>query len=413
MDCPRCGHANRGASWYCANCGAPVADLNVADSVAPPQLPALVRWSLLISAGALVMVALMAVALVAMGGYSRPGGKENPQETTALADGATGDGTGVVAPGTVDGERSGAGSGEQSAGSADSQAGTNGTGRTGSGSSGTAGVSGPGGTTGAAASGATAAGPGGAGGGGSEGQAGAAGPDGTPAAGSPGGGANQTPLTRPGSPVWRIPRVGSPPVLDGMLDDWRSDPIDITAAVFGDEYWEGPTDLSAKAFGGWDDENLYLGVRVVDDVFSQPSRGEELYLGDSLEVQLDTQLEEDWDTDSYSADDWQIGLSPGDFAGQGPEAHIWRPADHPAAGIRLSARLLDDGYILEAAIPWTAIDVDANRVRSVGLALNVSDNDVAAPAQLTMISSSPARSWADPRSFGTLVLERNSAQRSR
>lgn len=70
----------------------------------------------------------------------------------------------------------------------------------------------------------------------------------------------------------------------------------------------------------------------------------------------------------------------------------------------LAARQLNDGYVLEAAIPWRLLGVNPQRTPSLGIALNVSDNDLPAPAQLTMVSTTPNRSWADPRSFGTLVL---------
>jgi hypothetical protein len=196
------------------------------------------------------------------------------------------------------------------------------------------------------------------------------------------------------------------PQIDGVLGEWRIEPVEVRAVVFGEEFWEGPDDLGAKAYIGWDSDALYLGVRVVDDAFSQPGTGAELYLGDSLELQIDTLLEPDRDDDSYSRDDWQIGLSPGDFDVVEPEIYVWRPSDVEIRDAELAAQRLDDGYIIEAAIPWSALEMDPELVGAIGLALNISDNDVDAPAQLTMISSSPERSWADPRSFGTLVLAR-------
>jgi hypothetical protein len=211
---------------------------------------------------------------------------------------------------------------------------------------------------------------------------------------------------RANTPVWQAAALARPPRLDGALDDWRGQPLDIASVVFGAESWSSPTDLSASAFAGWDAAALYLGVRVFDDVLAEPAQavGAELHLGDSLELQLDADLEGDWDSPSYSADDWQIGLSPGDFSARGPEVVVWRPEGRPAAGVGVGARRLADGYILEAAIPWASLGVDPARVGAIGLALNVSDNDLPEPAQLTMISSSPPRLWDDPRTFGTLVL---------
>ena len=36
-------------------------------------------------------------------------------------------------------------------------------------------------------------------------------------------------------------------MLDGNLDDWPGQPIDISAVVFGETYWTGPADLRARA----------------------------------------------------------------------------------------------------------------------------------------------------------------------
>jgi len=213
-----------------------------------------------------------------------------------------------------------------------------------------------------------------------------------------------TPPERPLAPVWAIPRLDAPPLLDGRLDEWSGPALQIDNIVFGHGFWHGPEDLSAHAYGGWTADALYLAVRVVDDVFSQPASGAQLHLGDSVELQLDVDLTGDWDSAEYNDDDWQIGISPGDFAARPPEAFVWRPFVGPAEGVRVASQRLADGYTLEIELPWALVGFDPLRTAGLGLALNVSDNDDPRPAQLTMISSAPARSWSDPRTFGTLVL---------
>lgn len=207
-----------------------------------------------------------------------------------------------------------------------------------------------------------------------------------------------------GQPTWRIGYLMRPPLLDGVLDEWRGRPLGLGALVFGGEFWSGADDLSARAYAGYDRQQLYLAADVQDDVFSQPSRGLRLYLGDSLELQLDADLAGDRDVAVHNGDDFQIGLSPGNFAGAEPEAHIWRPEDSAARDIKVAATRTATGYTIEAAIPWRLLGIDPEQTTSLGLALNVSDNDFPEPAQLTMLSSTPNRDWTDPRSFGTLVL---------
>jgi hypothetical protein len=194
--------------------------------------------------------------------------------------------------------------------------------------------------------------------------------------------------------------------VDGWLDDWTGKGAEVAALAFGEESWTGPADLGAAGFVAWDAVALYVAARVHDDQFSQPSTGAELHLGDGVELQLDTALEADWDSATYSADDWQIGLSPGDFGAVGPEAFVWRPVGVPADGIQVAAQRTADGYILEAALPWELLGMDPSATDRLGFALNVSDNDTPEPAQLALLSSAPSRSWSDPRTFGTLLLER-------
>jgi len=212
----------------------------------------------------------------------------------------------------------------------------------------------------------------------------------------------------------RFPRAAVPPRIDGVLDDWEHAPLsvvpfELSAVVFGEEHWEGRQDLSAQLYGAWSPAALYLGLRVYDDIFSQPSSGETLYLGDSIEIQLDTDPEADWEDASFSDDDWQLGISPGNLLAEAGahEAYIWRPmSQRGSADLPVKARRLDDGYIIEVAIPWSILGIDPESRSAIGLAVNISDNDLPEPEQLTMVSSSPIRLWGDPRSFGTLILER-------
>ncbi len=61
------------------------------------------------------------------------------------------------------------------------------------------------------------------------------------------------------------------PVIDGKIDsgEWNEDTAmysdDITQVIMTD--WNGANDLSAKSIVEWDEENLYLSVRALDDVF--------------------------------------------------------------------------------------------------------------------------------------------------
>ncbi len=205
-------------------------------------------------------------------------------------------------------------------------------------------------------------------------------------------------------------RVSRAPTVDGALNDWPSDGLPVNYVVYAQGAFGGPDDLQARVWLGWDDQALYVATRVQDDVLSQPSHGSSLYLGDSVEIQLDADLAGDFDSNEFDGDDWHIGLSPGNFADLAPEAYVWTPKAMTGAqaGIRVAARPLSgaSGYTLEAAIPWRLLNVKPGDGQSVGFTFSISDDDSPTPVQEAMLSTSASRQWHRPQTFNTLVLER-------
>ena len=138
-----------------------------------------------------------------------------------------------------------------------------------------------------------------------------------------------------------------------------------------------------------------------------------MFRGDSIEMHLDTQLYEDftdtWAPDDAIQDDFQLGLSPGNFRDVPPEGYIWSPegwmAGNKGGNIRIASQKTPAGYGLEAAIPWQSLAVHPTDELVLGFSLNVSDNDTPGAArQETMTSQSPSHLWGDPTTFGTLII---------
>jgi hypothetical protein len=195
--------------------------------------------------------------------------------------------------------------------------------------------------------------------------------------------------------------------VDASLDDWPASGFDVAQAVYQPENISGPADLSGVGFAAWDDDALYVALRVTDDALVQTQTGFDMYQGDGIELQFDHDLAGDFDDDQLSEDDHQIGLSPGDLAGAAPEAYIWLPwsEEQPGTMIDVAARATDDGYVLEAAVPWEVLGGRPALETPLGLCINVNDNDTPGTAeQQAMVSSCPNREWGDPTSFGTLIL---------
>ncbi|MBN1921814.1 MAG: protein kinase, partial [Anaerolineae bacterium] len=208
-----------------------------------------------------------------------------------------------------------------------------------------------------------------------------------------------------GSPIFAY-RVEQPPTLDGQLLEWQGEraltPYLVYTAEDGD--WSGSSDLNGGFTVAWDDDFLYLGVEVVDDLLVQVETGAKLYLSDSLEIQVDTDLNGDFTFDELNDDDVQIGFSPGDWGTRRPEAYIWQPPalEQPGTMIRVAAQTTRQGYALEAAIPWYLLGGRPPTETAVGFCLNLSDNDTfGAAEQETMFSTSAARKRGDPTTWGT------------
>ncbi len=200
-------------------------------------------------------------------------------------------------------------------------------------------------------------------------------------------------------------------VIDGDLGEWGDVPVtEANALVYSAAGWDGSDDVRGLWRLGWDDNYLFIAVQVEDDLHIQTQTGNQIFRGDSVSLQIDSDLDGDFGP-QLSEDDYQINLSPGDFAGIPPSAFRFQGTreggmvDAPGHGIRVAALQVEAGYQLEAAIPWQDIGLAPEAGLVVGLALNVNDNDTVGTAvQEVMKSHAATRAFRDPSSWGRLTL---------
>lgn len=207
-------------------------------------------------------------------------------------------------------------------------------------------------------------------------------------------------------------RLPSPPVLDGLLAEWvEVPPVESAYQVYQAPGWDGSADLTAFWRLAWDATNLYIAVEVTDNIHVQNQTGNQIYRGDSVDMQFDTDRLGDL-ADGLSPDDFQITLSPGDFVGLPPSVARFQGTpsgqilDAPGGNqVLLVAQRTPAGYILEAAIPWSDLNLGPVEGLVIGLALNANDNDTPGTAvQEVMKSHVASRTLTDPRGWGTLIL---------
>ncbi len=205
----------------------------------------------------------------------------------------------------------------------------------------------------------------------------------------------------------------TPPRIDASMEDWQQDRYRIESVVFGKDNHKGGNDLSGRAMVGWDENNLYLGIRVLDQKYVQNSRGADLFKGDSLDILLDTDVSADFYLAALNGDDFQLGISPGSPGpNDNPEAYLWFPKaiEGSRDQVSIAARSRGDGYVVEAAVPWTVFDVKPFNGQHFGFAFSISDNDNPDQnLQESMVSFVPIRTLSDPTTWGDLTLTKPAA----
>lgn len=202
--------------------------------------------------------------------------------------------------------------------------------------------------------------------------------------------------------------LNASPVIDGVLDDWPGEMYTMSEVVYGGEYYANASDLSGQFKVAWDDSNLYLGVVVFDTRFSQTATGTQMFMGDSLEILMDTNLSGDASDTELSADDYQIGISPGNLHDVAiPEAYMWYPSDKIGTlpGVEIKGTLINAGYVVEVAMPWSVVGVTPTNGKILGFLFSISDNDMQfMNAQQTVVSFSASRELQNPTTWSELKL---------
>ena len=246
------------------------------------------------------------------------------------------------------------------------------------------------------------------------------------------------------------PSVTAKVRVDGVLDEWDENPSVVMdrqdQVAYNPHAWDGPRDLSARAWSGYDRENLYFAFDVTDDTVVQNKNGRDMWEGDHVELWLDLDLTGDFDEASLNDDDIQLGLSPGNFKGLPAEVFIFTPQapEGYRSSIQVASSRTSRGYTVEVAIarslllqylrthtenlasatPRIGVDPDLEKQRPalpgpdatakgsgfspgsmIGVAIEPSDCDDPIVPQKCLMSTSKPRVWGDPTTFGFLMIE--------
>ena len=187
---------------------------------------------------------------------------------------------------------------------------------------------------------------------------------------------------RPMGGFLAVPKAKSVIKLDGSMSepDWKNAPV----ARLDEERqlhrgskeakWKGTSDLSATMQFLWDEKYLYVGVKVVDDVFCNTKTGDAIWAGDGLQFMVDPQRER---TDKVGKYDIAMARTK-----NGHECFYYLSADArapagPAKDVIVSSQRGERGNITYVvAIPWHRIAPFTPAVgANLGLCLALNEDD--------------------------------------
>ena len=214
--------------------------------------------------------------------------------------------------------------------------------------------------------------------------------------------------------------------VDGSKGEWTLPwQYVIDSVVYGGGNWTGEDDCSGDIMAAWDEDYLYMIVKVKDNKYVQEGEKEKIYLGDSIEIVFDRYVSGDYYLQAMTGDDYQLGISPGRYGietcmivngklsvgctPEPPQAYLWSPKVN--AGVKSTVKIAavagTSWYQVEFKIPWDLLGVATPKAGDhYGFAISISDNDAEGELiQQSMVSNVSTRFYADPTSWGDLYLK--------
>ena len=177
-----------------------------------------------------------------------------------------------------------------------------------------------------------------------------------------------------------------PPVIDGDPDDWELVPgaitLDKSHIVWGQAQHKGENDLSGTVRLSFDSNYLYLLVEVVDEAIKTAS-DKGIFVSDHVELDFAPVYKDN--AHGPRQKDWRIlGFTPGTVESSGDpvsdmEADVIAafPETLDYSGVDVGSSITEDGYVIEARIPWKTLGVKGNVTAGMvfGVDVHISDSD--------------------------------------
>ncbi|MEY3898586.1 MAG: hypothetical protein RLZZ214_4108, partial [Verrucomicrobiota bacterium] len=190
----------------------------------------------------------------------------------------------------------------------------------------------------------------------------------------------------------------APMVIDGQLTGWPVRPPERIGAdrlVGGRE--TGGVEASFKV--SWDDKNLYLLANVTDPTpMKNAHSGGDLWNADGLELFIGSEKIDQGGSLLFT--DRQILLG----AGKDNQTHVANAPQQPAIATSVTPAVDGQGYTLEAAIPWSALDLTPRDGQTLLFDLAVGNSTDGKSRSSQLVWNGGSRNSSDRSAWGRLSL---------
>ena len=182
------------------------------------------------------------------------------------------------------------------------------------------------------------------------------------------------------------------PEIDAELDpEWESFKLFqfqhvITGSI------ENDGDLGGWFRLAWDLENLYVYVRVIDDIISSNSSVD--HMRDGVEIYIDTDNSK---STYFGEDEFQLRVVLDDTL-------IYSDIGQKLPESPMSHQLTSEGYDIETSIPWEHLNGAATNGAFLGIDVHVNDNDSNTRSAKLSWYTSRDNAYQSPANFGTVRL---------
>lgn len=200
-------------------------------------------------------------------------------------------------------------------------------------------------------------------------------------------------------------KVTSEITIDGDLKEWNTSApavINQDSQVVRDKgQWTGPEDLSAEVYLMWDESNLYLAAKILDDTPFMYREGFPPDLADSFVLFLSTNPDADPNRTEYEATDFRLTMVIDDYYfntgidrdmiadNKGYESMGSDGDEQVLDGYECTVKEMEGGYTFESKIPLANFAGDQlpalvpQAGMTVGLELSMFDLDFPCPGVAT------------------------------